>query len=89
MIRVKRAQTNHFTALVLQAYVLADHVNDIVGLLNLQNCAIVKHPCHTAQIPSKNSGLAIHLTQVRPRKMQRLRAKCQNSGFAPSRHHFS
>jgi len=57
MVSVKRAQTHHFAALFLQTHVLADHVNDIVGLLNLKDFSIVKHPCHTHQVPSKTAAL--------------------------------
>ena len=46
MVIVKRAQTHHFTTLPLQAHMLADHINDIIGLLNLKNHAVIKHPCH-------------------------------------------
>jgi len=46
MVIVKGAQTHHFTPLLFEAHVLADHISDIIGLLNLKNHAVIEHPCH-------------------------------------------
>jgi hypothetical protein len=69
MVRVKRAQTNHFTALILQTHMLANDVNDIVGLLDLENNTIVKHPCHKTQVPScENAKIKHQESKQRPRR---------------------
>ena len=56
MVSVKGAQTHHFTSLLLQTHMLANDFNDIVGLLNLQDNRIIKHPCHKTQVPSSENA---------------------------------
>ena len=46
MVVVERAQTYHLTPFALQADVLGDNVNNIVGLLNLKNSILVVNSGH-------------------------------------------
>jgi hypothetical protein len=66
MVSVKRAQTHHFTSLLLQTHMLANDLNDIVGLLNLQDNRIIKHPCHKTQVPSdENAKIKDQVSKLR------------------------
>jgi hypothetical protein len=46
MVFVKRTEADHLSTFFIEADVLADEVNDVAGLLNLDNGTIVKKRRH-------------------------------------------